>query len=136
MSKEIEHSGIVTKINKQIIQVEIMQQSACSACDAKKSCTMADAKQKTIDIENNNYNIKLGDEVIISGSSRIGYYAVFLAFAIPVFLIVAALLVGTALQLQEWISAIIAIASICIYFLILKIFNTKINNKLKFRIKL
>ena len=42
MSQKIEHTGIITRIDNNNVQVQIIQVSACSTCHAKSACTASD----------------------------------------------------------------------------------------------
>ena len=134
MSKAIEHSGIVTQISEQYIQVSIVQQSACSSCHAKGMCSAAESKEKIIEVENRNYNVREGDTVTLAGDRAIGLRAVLLAFAIPVLLMLVVLLVVNFLGVTEIIAAFIAMGIVTVYYIILSLFKNKIRNKFQFRI--
>jgi positive regulator of sigma E activity len=63
-------------------------------------------------------------------------YAVVLAFVIPLFLLMAAIIIFIeALGIDEGISALAAIAVIAVYYVIVHFFDYKIKTKIKFRIE-
>ncbi len=134
MSQIIEHSGIIHSINGKHVQVQIIQESACSACHAKGVCTAAaDMKDKYIDVEADANEFKVGDAVTIYGQTSMGLLAVLLAFVIPFILILLVLFILK--QYNEILSGTIALASLIPYFIILSFFNSKLKSKLKFYIK-
>ena len=134
MNKTIEHSGIVTHIGKQYIQVSIVQQSACSACHANKMCLAAESKEKIIEVENDNYNVHEGDTVTLIGDRAMGFSAVLWAFVVPLLLILFTLLIADFLKITEILAASITAGIIAVYYLILYFFKDKFRNKFKFRI--
>lgn len=135
MSQIIEHSGIIHQIHGKHIQVQIIQESACSACHAKGVCTAADMKDKYIDVESDDTNFKVGDAVMIYGQTSMGMLAVLLAFVIPFMLILVVLFILKHYGVSETLSGTIALASLIPYFLILSLFNSKLKSKLKFQIR-
>ncbi|MBP8945059.1 MAG: SoxR reducing system RseC family protein [Paludibacteraceae bacterium] len=135
MSQSIEHSGIVEQINGEQIKVLIMQQSACSECHAKSLCSIADKKEKIIEVISSDPTLKVGDRVIIYGESSIGLQAVLLAFIIPFVLIFLALFIFQHFIENELIAGILAILVLVPYYLILFLSNKRLKNKFQFKIK-
>ncbi|HOK36421.1 MAG TPA: SoxR reducing system RseC family protein [Paludibacteraceae bacterium] len=135
MSQSIEHSGIVEQIDGDQIKVLIMQQSACSECHAKSLCSIADKKEKIIEVISSDPTLKVGDKVIIYGESSIGLQAVLLAFIIPFVLIFLALFIFQHFIENELIAGILAILVLVPYYLILFLSNKRLKNKFQFKIK-
>lgn len=135
MSQSIEHSGIVEQIDGDQIKVLIMQQSACSECHAKSLCSVADKKEKIIEVISSDPTLKVGDRVIIYGESSIGLQAVLLAFIIPFVLIFLALLIFQHFIENELMAGILALLVLVPYYLILFLSNKRLNNKFQFKIK-
>jgi len=135
MSQSIEHSGIVEQIDGDQIKVLIMQQSACSECHAKSLCSVADKKEKIIEVISSDPTLKVGDRVIIYGESSIGLQAVLLAFIIPFVLIFLALLIFQHFIENELMAGILAILVLVPYYLILFLSNKRLKNKFQFKIK-
>ena len=115
--------------------MQIIQESACSACHAKGVCTAADVKDKYIDVETDDKAYKVGDAVTIYGQTSMGLFAVLLAFVIPFMLILTVLFILKQYTDNETLSGTIALASLVPYFIILSFFNNKLKSKLKFQIK-
>lgn len=135
MSQSIEHSGIVEQIDGEQIKVLIMQQSACSECHAKSLCSVADKKEKIIEVISSDPTLKVGDRVIIYGESSIGLQAVLLAFIIPFVLIFLALLIFQHFIENELMAGILSILVLVPYYLILFLSNKRLKNKFQFKIK-
>ncbi|HOV83711.1 MAG TPA: SoxR reducing system RseC family protein [Paludibacteraceae bacterium] len=135
MSQTIEHSGIVEQIDGDQIKVLIMQQSACSECHAKSLCSVADKKEKIIEVISSDPTLKVGDRVIIYGESSIGLQAVLLAFIIPFVLIFLALLIFQHFIENELMAGILALLVLVPYYLILFLSNKRLNKKFQFKIK-
>ena len=94
MADIIKHRGKVEKVNGSHVVVRIVQTSACSACSAKGMCNASESKEKLIDVYEVNPSYQIGEEVVLCGSTSMGMRAVFLAFGIPVFILLAALFIA------------------------------------------
>ena len=136
MADIIKHRGIVEKIDGSHIVVRIVQTSACSACSAKGLCNASESKEKQIDVYEVNPAYRIGEEVILCGTTSMGMKAVLLAFGIPVFLLLAALFVtmrvtdGDAL-----LSAIVALIAVVPYYAVLYLMKDKMNKTFSFVIE-
>ena len=136
MADIIKHRGIVEKIDGSHIVVRIVQTSACSACNAKGLCNASESKEKQIDVYEVNPAYRIGEEVILCGTTSMGMKAVLLAFGIPVFLLLVALFVtmrvtdGDAL-----LSAIVALVAVVPYYAVLYLMKDKMNKTFSFVIE-
>ena len=136
MADIIKHRGIVEKINGSHVVVRIVQTSACSACSAKGLCNASESKEKQIDVYEVNPSYRIGEEVVLCGSTSMGMRAVFLAFGIPVFLLLLALFVtmrvtdGDAL-----LSAVVALLAVVPYYLVIHLMKNKLNKTFSFVIE-
>ena len=136
MADIIKHRGIVEKIDGSHIVVRIVQTSACSACSAKGLCNASESKEKQIDVYEVNPAYRIGEEVILCGTTSMGMKAVLLAFGIPVFLLLVALFVtmrvtdGDAL-----LSAIVALVAVVPYYAVLYLMKDKMNKTFSFVIE-
>ena len=136
MADIIKHRGIVEKIEGSHVVVRIVQTSACSACSAKGLCNASESKEKQIDVYEVNPSYRIGEEVVLCGSTSMGMRAVLLAFGIPVLLLLAALFVtmrvtdGDAL-----LSSIVALLAVIPYYLVIYLMKNKMNKTFSFVIE-
>lgn len=135
MAQQIEHTGIITRIDNKNIRVQIVQQSACSSCHAKGACSAADMDEKVVDVESNDASLKVGDQVVIFGQNSMGLLAVLLAFVIPFLLILLTLFVLRNLVASDSVAGLIALGTLVPYYIILSFFNKQLKSKLKFQLK-
>ena len=80
----VKHSGLVQKIEKNFLQVKIVQTTSCSSCSIKNHCTSAESKEHLIDVydkEASQYCV--GDEVWIMGSTSMSRLAVWYGYLLP-----------------------------------------------------
>ena len=136
MADIIKHRGIVEKIEGSHVVVRIVQTSACSACSAKGLCNASESKEKQIDVYEVNPSYRIGEEVMLCGSTSMGMRAVLLAFGIPVLLLLAALFItmrvtdGDAL-----LSSIVALLAVIPYYLVIYLMKDKLNKTFSFVIE-
>lgn len=132
--KTIEHKGIVQKNNNESVNVLIISESACSGCHAESMCSMANSKEKNVEVKGC-FNVKEGDQVTVTLEQSAGYRALLLGYLIPLLLLLAILIIMLATGAGELSSGILAIASLLPYYLILYLLREKINEKFIFSIK-
>lgn len=135
MSKIIEHTGIINHIDGNQVQVVIQQNSACSSCHAKGACVSSEKAEKTIEVQSLDSTLRVGDSVVLSGRSSIGFWAVLLAFVIPFIIILLTLLISRYYVDSETVSGVMALAILIPYFIILSFFNDKMKSKFRFSIE-
>lgn len=136
MDNEIEHVGVVNKIFDDHIQVQILQQSACSGCHAKGACSSAEMDDKFVDIQTNEGSShKIGEVVMIYGKTSMGMFAVLIAFVIPFLLILIELIIFGNYINNDSLAGLLALGSLVPYYIILSFFKDKLSKKLKFQIR-
>ena len=135
MENRISHEGIVTKIDNENIEVKILSQSACAACNIKGACNMSEMKEKIIIIPApKDKNLSIGQEVKISMGLGQANRAVIFAYVIPVVILISMIFILNSLKIEEGINALISIGSLIPYYLILFLFKDKIKRKFEYEI--
>ena len=136
MADIIKHRGIVEKIDGSHVVVRIVQTSACSACSAKGLCNASESKEKQIDVYEVNPAYRIGEEVVLCGSTSMGMKAVFLAFGIPVLLLLAALFVTMRITDGDaLLSAFVALLAVMPYYLLVYFMKDKLDRTFSFTIE-
>ena len=136
MADIIKHRGIVEKINGSHVVVRIVQTSACSACSAKGLCNASESKEKQIDVYVVNPSYRIGEEVVLCGSTSMGMQAVLIAFGIPVLLLLAALFVTMRVTDGDALfSAVVALLAVVPYYLVIYFMTDKLNKTFSFTIE-
>ena len=133
----VEQKGIVIKKQEDKLVVKIEQKSTCSSCHARGACTSLDKKDKEIEIKSKdiaNYNI--GDEVVITISTKLDMKAVFIAFVLPLILLVIALFLSIKLfSLTQSLSALVSLLVVAAYYFFLYKQNLFLSKEFNFLIK-
>lgn len=116
--------------------VVILSSSACGECHAAGLCGVADMAEKTIEVAPDPYaHYKVGDEVEVVLKASMGFKAVWLAYCIPMVILLAAVLGLLALGLGEVVASVAGLAAIGLYYLGLWLFRDKLQNEYIFTIK-
>lgn len=136
MADIIKHRGIVEKVDGSHVVVRIVQTSACSACSAKGLCNASESKEKQIDVYEVNPSYRIGEEVVLCGSTSMGMRAVFLAFGIPVLLLLFALFATMRITDGDaLLSAIVALLAVVPYYVVIYLMKDKMNKTFSFVIE-
>lgn len=137
MANNIKHLGIVENIDGSHVRVKIVQSSACSACSVKGHCTISESKEKTIDVFNvRNVPCRIGEQVLVVGTTSMGLKAVLLAFVLPAIVLFFALTISLHITGKDEIrSVLIALCSLVPYYFIIYKYKNKLGRSLLFTLE-
>jgi sigma-E factor negative regulatory protein RseC len=136
MSNKISHSGVIDRIEDDCVKVRIVQTSACAACKVAAHCNASESKEKMVDViccDTAKY--ATGQEVVVSASKEVANRALLLGFGIPLFLLVAVLLIVLHLTGDEGIAALASLGALIPYYIILWLLRDSIRQQVSFRIE-
>ena len=132
----ISHRGRVVEITPELTSVEIISEAACASCHAKGLCGLGESKSKLVQLPTSPYmDLAPGDEVEVLLSASMGHKAVWIAYVIPCFLLIAVLLIMNATAVGELASGLGAIASVLVYYFVVWLFRGRLRNEYIFKIK-
>ena len=135
-SSEITHRGRIISITPEVTTVQIVSESACAACHARGLCSLGDSKLKEVELPTRGWDSwKVGDEVDVVLRASMGHKAVWLAYVVPLVLMVAALLGTLAAGGAELLAGLIAIAVVGLYYLVIWLLRDRLKNAYTFNIK-
>ncbi len=135
MSEQYCNQAIVKKITSSAVYVEMTIHSACSGCHAKTVCLASERKQETFPVEvANPAQFEIGETISIQMHKSVGHQAVLMAYVYPVVVLMTFLLSVYAITSNELLSIGAAFAATAIYFIILKLSQKKIEEKITFTI--
>ncbi len=119
----------------QTTTVAILQHGACSQCHAAGLCGMADIAEKAVEVPTDPYaRYGVGDEVDVVLKASMGMKAVWLAYFIPLLILLAVILGFIGLGMAEIPSALAGIGAIAVYYFLLWLFRDKLRNEYIFTI--
>lgn len=131
----IQHEGTVKQVEDNSVLVSITSNSACSGCHAEGLCNISGKEEKIISVIGR-YNVSPGDNVTVQMNESMGMKAVVLSYIMPLFLIIAGLIVFSSLKLSEGASGLASLSLLIPYFFILYFFRKNINRSFSFTLKI
>lgn len=137
MSEKIQHTGVVERVEADMLTVRIRQTSACAACGAKGLCHAAESKEKLIDVRRPMQGTFVaGEEVTIEGASSFGMKAVRLAFVYPLALMLVTMIALSQLTtVGEPVMALVAAGVVLAWYVGLSFFKKRLRTTFSFQIK-
>ena len=136
MADIIKHRGIVDRVDGSHVVVRIVQTSACSSCSAKGLCNASESKEKWIDVYEVNASYRVGEEVVVCGTTSMGMQAVFLAFGIPLLILLLALFISMRITDGDaLLSAAVALSAVIPYYIVFYFMKDKLNKTFSFTIE-
>ena len=133
---EISHRGRIISVTPEVTTVQIVSESACAACHAKGMCSLGDASLKEIELPTRGWdNYQVGDEVSVVLRASMGHKAVWLAYVIPLLVMVAALLGTLAAGGSELLAGGVAIAAIALWYGVVWLLRDRLRNEYIFNLK-
>ncbi len=134
VDEQIAHSGRITEITPSEITVEIISESACSSCHAASLCGMAEIKRKQVTLPAVP-GYEPGEEVWVNLKRTMGFKAVWIAYVLPLLILVTDILVCSAAGAGEIFSGLSALGCVGIYYLIIYLLRGKLKNEYTFYLK-
>jgi len=135
-NSDIAHRGRIVSITPEITTVEIVSEPACSACHAKGLCSLGDATVKQVELPTRGWdNYAVGDEVQVILRASMGHKAVWLAYVVPLLVMVAVLLGTLAAGGTELLAGSLAIGAIALYYVLIWLLRGRLRNEYIFNIK-
>lgn len=131
----INHTGVVERIEGNLIFVRIVQQSACSGCHAKGMCSASESKDKVIEVPDYTGTFQVNEEVLICGQSSLGLKAVWLAFVLPLVMVVVAIALGHQLGWAETTGGFCGLVTLAAYYGILYLLREKLKRRFVFTLR-
>jgi sigma-E factor negative regulatory protein RseC len=133
-SNKVIHNGFVKEINPGKITVGMTVLSGCASCQIKGACNMAEKTDKDIEIECDSSTYKIGQEVMVELETSLGLKAILFSYVLPLVIIITTLIIATSFIKNELLVALLALASIIPYYLILYIFKKNISKKFTYNV--
>ena len=135
----IEHEGRVVAVDKDYISVEIVNKSACAACHAKAVCGASDEAVKVVevvqDISTLSADYQVGETVNVIMSSAMGTQAIWLAYVVPLIVLMAAIGILTLCGAGDLATGLGALGVVALYYLGVFLFRNKISKIFTFSIE-
>lgn len=140
MARErIEHEGRVVAVDKDYISVEIVNKAACAACHAKAVCGASDEAVKVVevaqDITTLTENYRVGETVNVVMSAAMGTQAIWLAYVIPLIVLMASILVFSLCGAGELVMGLGSLGIVALYYLGVYLYRNQLSKIFIFSIE-
>ena len=140
MARErIEHEGKVIAVDKDYISVEIVNKSACASCHAKGVCGASDQAVKVVEIAQDLSTLacdyQVGETVNVVMSPAMGTQALWIAYVVPLILLMASILVFSLCGAGELTMGLGALGIVALYYLGVFFFRNRISKIFIFSIE-
>jgi len=122
-----DHIGLVTSVKDGTAQIHFLRGSACAHCGA---CLTVGDSEMEISLPNT-LGAKEGDRVMVDLSPKRVVQASLLAYAVPLVLLIAGVLVGS--RIADWAGLVLGVAACGLGYLILRIVEKKSAKKKSFQ---
>lgn len=136
---KVEHEGKIVEISERFISVEIVNKSACAACHAKGVCAASDEKIKFIEvplsIDTLAEEYSVGDTVNVVMKGSLGLKAIWLAYAVPLIVLMASILVFSLFHLHEALVGLLSVGVVAVYYIVLFLFRNRLSKIFTFYIQ-
>ena len=135
-NSEISHRGRIVSITPELTTVQIISESACAACHAKGLCSLGDSTVKEVELPTRGWdNWQVGDEVSVVLRASMGHKAVWLAYVVPLVVMVAVLLATLSAGGSELLAGLLSIGAVALYYGVIWLLRTRLRNEYIFNIK-
>ena len=130
------HTGKVVSMTPQSTVVQIVSHSACSECHAASVCGMSEFVEKAIEIPTDpRAPYQVGDEVNVVLKATMGLKAVWIAYFLPLVVLLAVALGLMALGAGEVVSGLAGIAAVGVYYFVIWLLRDRLRNEYVFSIQ-
>ena len=137
MSTIIRHQGVIESIAGSHLRVRIVQTTACAACKIQAHCNASESKEKVIDVYDKTaaQRCQTGQTVTVTTEGTMAARALLLGFGLPLIIMMAVFFTASAMGLNEGMSALLMLASLLPYYIIIWCLRQRIAKRIRFRIE-
>ena len=130
---EVHHIGTIKKLENTNATIVLNDALGCTSCALKSNCGQMDSSPKEFEVIVAQNQYKTGDNVQLTMKQNLGLQAVLLAYIVPFVLMISVLIISGK-YMAEWLSGLLVIAFILLYFVLLKAMNPLIKKHFSIQI--
>ena len=136
MREQVMHTGQVVSMTPKTTTVQIVSQSACSECHAAGLCGLSEYTEKAIEVPTRpSATYGVGDEVQVVLRASMGFKAVWIAYFLPLVVLLAVALGLIALGVPELVSGLAGLGAVALYYLVVWLLRDRLRNEYVFTIQ-
>lgn len=134
--EEISHPGKVLEITPTQILVQIEARSACASCHASALCGMSESEQKIVSVPASlKDNYLPGEDVDVVLKASMGHKAVWLAYCIPLIVLLAVMFAALKAGASELTAAGTGICATAAYYFVIWLVRDRLRTEYNFNIR-
>jgi positive regulator of sigma E activity len=131
----IKHKALVKEISGKSLTVTIVNQSACSACHVNTACSVADVREKDVEISHFQGKYLPGQEVSVIFQESMGFKALFLGYVLPFLLVLIVLIAFYSWTNNEILAGIVGLGILIPYYTTLYFYRGVLKKIFKFELE-
>ena len=136
MREQVMHTGQVVSMTPKTTTVRIVSHSACSECHAAGLCGLSEFTEKAVEVPTGPYaTYGVGDEVQVVLKASMGFKAVWIAYFLPLVVLLAVALGLIALGVPEVVAGLAGIGAVALYYLGVWLLRDRLRNEYVFTIQ-
>ena len=136
MREQVMHTGQVVSMTPKTTTVQIVSHSACSECHAAGLCGLSEYTEKAIELPTSpSATYGVGDEVQVVLKASMGFKAVWIAYFLPLLVLLAVALGLIASGVPEVVSGLAGIGAVALYYLVIWLLRDRLRNEYVFTIQ-
>ena len=130
------HTGKVVSMTPLTTTVQIVSHAACSECHAAGVCGLSEYTEKAIEVPTSpSATYGVGDEVKVVLKATMGLKAVWLAYFLPLVVLLGVALGLIALGVSEVVAGFAGLGAVALYYGVLWLLRDRLRNEYVFTIK-
>ena len=134
--EEITHSGKILEVTPSQVLVQIEARSACASCHASALCGMSESENKIISVPATlKDNFLPGQEVDVVLKASMGHKAVWLAYCIPLVVLLAVMFTALKTGASELAAAGLGLLATAIYYFVIWLVRDRLRTEYNFIIR-
>jgi sigma-E factor negative regulatory protein RseC len=131
----IKHKALVKEISGTSLIVTIINQSACSACHVNTACSMADVREKDVEISHFQGKYLPGQEVSVIFQESLGFRAMFFGYVLPFLIVLITLITFFSITNNEILAGIVGLGILIPYYTTLYFYRDVLKKIFKFELE-
>jgi sigma-E factor negative regulatory protein RseC len=133
---QIEHPGVIRKLDDEHVYVLIESASACGNCHSASYCGMSEMEEKVVEVPNlKDQDLFVGKQVVVTLDKSLGFRALFFGYLLPFLILLAGIIVSMAFSANEPLSALIGISLMIPYYGWLYVSRHTFRKRFRFQIR-
>ena len=132
----LSHTGRVESVTSELTTVRFVSPAACSGCRAQGLCGLSGQAEKVVRVPTDpRAPYAVGDEVELVLQASMGLKEVWVAYALPLLVLMAVILALSALHVRDYLAGLAGIGAVALYWLGVWLLRDRLRNEYVFTIK-